>query len=275
MPVSAPYTVTDANTVAVEVTFKWRVVVPSDTSLAVAPPADFKGGAYPSGSGVIAANAVTRAASWTLETVPNLVVTIDRYFDVEVYDVLPADANLTNMRVRTKLAEDDVSTAPVVTNVYGPLDGAADSGVLNFESNRQQFGRVFRAAAPKWKAKVGAVRPGSQYSYVEVILDDNAKRATFTGRVFTAAGGTPLVVNYDGAAPVAGDRTDLISDAVGVRYMIGDRVLFSVPFNTVWRGDIIDSNDTIENEMPGKFGESNAHEVVANGIYAARLGAIQ
>jgi hypothetical protein len=171
--------------------------------------------------------------------------------------------------------------APTLTYAYGPADGAADSGDVNIQSTLQQLGRTWRSGAPKWKVVLAQSSTDATATGLFMRFDDDLGKLTYANMV-NRGNQTGVEVSYTGTAPSAAEPyTYVISDAAGIRYYCATssaganaRLLVTIPYS-IWDDATFWGSQQAADRVPGKYAQANAHNAVANGIYAARLGDVQ
>jgi len=246
--------------------------------------ARWQGGVMPQATLNFAAGVTT--ATVTVNTAPN--ATVDGNAEYEWYKVssTPSDLSLDTSGLPTvTIVDDDTSGGggPTVTYVYGPVDGGADSGTINIQSTRQQCGRTWRSGAQRWKVVLGQTADGNGRTGLQILFKDDAGALDYFPVVETqAVNANTVTVAYTGAAPSASEPfTYIVSDATSIRYYCAttqaganSRLLATIPYS-IWDNATFWGSQAAADRVPSTYAQSNAEAVVANGIYAARLGAIQ
>lgn len=239
--------------------------------------ADHSGGVFPSGRKTIAASASTI-------TIP-IVSAQDATVEPDETGLLTISSPTANVTISKASSvytfTNDDTSAPAITTVYGPADGAADSGDVNIQSTLQQLGRTWRSGAPKWKVVLGQSSADNFATGLFIRFDDDLGSLTYAPQV-NRGNGAGIDLAYTGAAPSATEPyTYVISDATSIRYYCATsssganaRLLATIPAS-IWDDVTFWGSQIAADRVPGKYAQANAHSAVANGIYAARLGAIQ
>lgn len=234
-----------------------------------------------------------KLAQGTVNTAGNTTVDGNAVYKWVKISSTPSDLTLDTSALPTVTMTDDDSGGgggQTMTFIYGPADNAGDSLTQNIGSRQQQCGRTWRSGAPRWKVVLGQTEDGNGRTGLQMLFKDDAGALDyFPVADNQAINANTVTVAYTGASPSATEpytyvriNPDLSIDCCCATTMPtaskpkgdNERILVTID-KGVWDRPGFWGSQIAADRVPSTYAQSNAEAVVANGIYAARLGAIQ